>query len=33
MSIGVAKYDMVVVSKPSMAIVRVGNGYAHTRNG
>jgi hypothetical protein len=33
MSIGVAKYDMVVVSKPSMAVVRIGAGYAHTRDG
>lgn len=33
-SIGVAKYDMVVVSKPSMAVVRIGAsaGYAHARD-
>jgi hypothetical protein len=31
MSIGVAKYDMVVVSKPSMAVVRIGQGWAHSR--
>lgn len=33
MSIGVARYDMVVVSKPSMAAVRIGKGKAHSRNG
>ena len=33
MSIGVAKYDMVVVSKPSMAVVQIGPGYAHARDG
>jgi hypothetical protein len=32
-SIGVAIYDMVDVSKPSMAVVRIGVGYAHTRDG
>ena len=32
-SIGVAIYDMVDVSKPSMAVVRIGAGYAHTRDG
>src|SRR5687768_9946817 len=33
MSIGVARYDMVVVSKPSMAVVRFAKGYAHARDG
>lgn len=31
MSIGVARYDMVVVSKPSMAAVCVCEGQAHSR--
>lgn len=30
-SIGVARYDMVVVSKPSMAAVLLGAGWAHAR--
>ena len=30
-SIGVARYDMVVVSKPSMAVVWIGEGWAHSR--
>lgn len=31
MSIGVARYDMVLVSKPSMVGVRVAKGKAHSR--
>ena len=33
MSIGVARYDMVLVSKPSMVGVRIAKGKAHSRNG
>ena len=31
-SIGVARYDMVVVSKPSMATIWIGQVWAHSRS-